>query len=414
MRRWTDNHVNFDYKHTRPMIYERAIETLHDAKLVRNSTMESRRKNLDFMAALFGSLVHAYSNQLILAIKVCDERDGVTQERKVAIIKSFVKSGLIKDVRRGYRYDKAKSLEEGRAAYDSTKLEPSEKVLEWLDGESVKVSQRHRITFKREDGVTKNFKPKDAKEAGLVKMEQDILESASKQAVKRVKGADVTEGFTRKYSDAAGKEGGRIYGNYQNMPKEQRAKITIDGEETVELDFPENHVKLLAASAGIKHEENMYDAFSHLMTRKEAKRAIMVVLNSENPRRTLCDMRFESPFRWRAAKYEAFMEIIESKFTWLKDAAGNQIGKTLQKVEGDIALSVMRILQNKNEICLPVHDSFIVKKSIAPLAQKVMDGMWESTVADAKKKWDSGALQRFLAAHYEKKRKQQEASGYFA
>lgn len=46
--------------------------------------------------------------------------------------------------------------------------------------------------------------------------------------------------------------GGRFYGSHQSLRKVARAKIKIDGEETVELDVPCLHPRLVAHLAGVK------------------------------------------------------------------------------------------------------------------------------------------------------------------
>lgn len=40
---------------------------------------------------------------------------------------------------------------------------------------------------------------------------------------------------------------GRVYTRFQNMPKELRAQMRIDGRDTVELDYKSNHLMMLIA-----------------------------------------------------------------------------------------------------------------------------------------------------------------------
>ena len=45
-------------------------------------------------------------------------------------------------------------------------------------------------------------------------------------------------------------KGGRLYGDYQNLPKCDRKRIQIDGEEVVELDYKSLHIAMLYALEG--------------------------------------------------------------------------------------------------------------------------------------------------------------------
>ena len=45
--------------------------------------------------------------------------------------------------------------------------------------------------------------------------------------------------------------GGRAYGWWQNLPKPWRAKLTINGEEVVELDYSALHPAMLYAERGL-------------------------------------------------------------------------------------------------------------------------------------------------------------------
>lgn len=76
------------------------------------------------------------------------------------------------------------------------------------------------------------------------------------------------------------KHGGRFYFYSQTEKKEKRAKILIDGEPTVELDYKALHFHLLYAFAGYQLETDPYEVDGY--ERKTIKLAMLSFINSEN------------------------------------------------------------------------------------------------------------------------------------
>lgn len=74
--------------------------------------------------------------------------------------------------------------------------------------------------------------------------------------------------------------GGRFYGNYQNLPKVDRERILIDGEQTVELDFNSLHIAILYAESGLSIVTDPYviDRF----TRNSIKQVFLRLTNTSN------------------------------------------------------------------------------------------------------------------------------------
>ena len=72
--------------------------------------------------------------------------------------------------------------------------------------------------------------------------------------------------------------GGRFYGDYQNLPKVDRDRILIDGEQTVELDFKSLHYAMMYAQAGIQLKDDPYivDGYS----RQAIKQVSLVLANT--------------------------------------------------------------------------------------------------------------------------------------
>ena len=64
----------------------------------------------------------------------------------------------------------------------------------------------------------------------------------------------------RVFNNSSFELGGRFYGGWwQNIPKKLRKRITIDGFNTVELDYSAIHPRMMYAQKGIKFEGDPYD-----------------------------------------------------------------------------------------------------------------------------------------------------------
>ncbi len=85
------------------------------------------------------------------------------------------------------------------------------------------------------------------------------------------------------------RNGGRLYGDYQNHPEQERLTWTIDGEPVCEIDLKASHPHVLAAAFG--HPDRLpadpYDVISWVTTptlRKAAKQLVACSINAPDGR----------------------------------------------------------------------------------------------------------------------------------
>ena len=76
--------------------------------------------------------------------------------------------------------------------------------------------------------------------------------------------------------------GGRFYGHYQQIPSEDRKRILIDGERTVELDYKAIHFALLYALEGLPVTTDPYVIDGHADIRSTFKAICLILVNVEN------------------------------------------------------------------------------------------------------------------------------------
>lgn len=201
-------------------------------------------------------------------------------------------------------------------------------------------------------------------------------------------------GFKRIYNqgDLPGynyNKGGRLYsigGGFQNLSKEERATILIDGEETVEIDIRASHLVGLHAVLGCPLDPSV-DPYSGLsVDRGIMKMFIMQTVGSDN-----------LPTRWSSTAAESYAwendgqclycdhpfnrikSAVLSKFPVFKDWASSKIRwGDLQFNEAEVILgTVYQLAREHNIPSLPVHDSLIVRKCDEGLARSVLAKLFE-------------------------------------
>jgi hypothetical protein len=155
--------------------------------------------------------------------------------------------------------------------------------------------------------------------------------------------------------------GGRFYGgHWQNIG--DRERITIDGQETVEVDYTGLHIRLLYDEIGKPMPTDPYDIAG--WPRKQAKLALLIAINARttiNAVRALADaLRLDAvsnPF----GSAQRLIAAIKAKHPDISHAFGSDAGVRLMRRDSDLAeLIMMEMLRAVGVVPLSVHDSFIV------------------------------------------------------
>jgi len=180
--------------------------------------------------------------------------------------------------------------------------------------------------------------------------------------------------------------GGRFYGCWwQSLAKRDRRRLLIDGEETVELDFAALHPRLcyhlqgqpLPASAdpytlpGLGGDEQ----------RTVVKRAFNQLLNvaaGQNPRAPEGALAVLP----RRLSYKALLAQIEAEHAPIRDWFRSGRGVELQRIDSDMASSILGYLRHRGVCCLPVHDSFIVPSSAEFLLGQTMGLAYQGALSN--------------------------------
>jgi hypothetical protein len=176
----------------------------------------------------------------------------------------------------------------------------------------------------------------------------------------------------RSFCRGSFEHGGRLYGGWwQLVNKKLRRRILINGNRTVECDYSGMIFALLYAREGLKMTTDPYGIGSIPPTKNQrdlVKKFLIASINDETGKFTLS--RFE--LRQLCLSHSQLVELMELKHSGIKHYFGSGIGLQMQYLDSQLAERVILRMLTYGEVCLPIHDSFIVREEAEKLLQLVM------------------------------------------
>lgn len=168
------------------------------------------------------------------------------------------------------------------------------------------------------------------------------------------------------------KRGGRYYApgrNWQNCPSEDRARLQIDGERVVELDYSAFHPSLLYAEIGAAPPEDCYDIDG--WPRDLVKVAVLVMINAPTWGEAVGAITASEEMKacekvGPEARAEAARLIRDIKRAHepIAHRFNTSAGLRLMRTDADLAEAIMKeMIVDRGVVTLSVHDSFIVPAS---------------------------------------------------
>jgi hypothetical protein len=220
--------------------------------------------------------------------------------------------------------------------------------------------------------------------------------------------------LVRKFTDGDFNSGGRYYGGwFQQVPREYRSGIIINDSPTAEWDFKTLHPAILYLKSGLTPPEDSYDLPGWDKEHRDLyKKTFNQILNSSKSTRSKNQWHRLSPDLtptpkpdgWDTLKqyektptqrelfveltgcdYNELIEAILEKHKPIEHHLFSQAWSWLQKIGSDIAEMVMLdMLENHDEVILPLHDSFIVRveneKKLYELLNESMERAFEEVL----------------------------------
>jgi hypothetical protein len=201
----------------------------------------------------------------------------------------------------------------------------------------------------------------------------------------------------RVFLDRRFDRGGRFFGPwYQNIPKEYRQHIMIDGAPTMELDYSALHPNLLYYYAGVDPPKgDLYELKDYSEdTRNFMKAMFLRMINSPSPyeakgsiRKAAFYVSKKTKKRKRRIKIptelgnldDIYLDPLIDKFLEKHKPLADRyifkvkdLGNILQNVDSRIAEKVLLYFAYENISVLPLHDSFRIDARLYEKLQEIM------------------------------------------
>jgi hypothetical protein len=207
--------------------------------------------------------------------------------------------------------------------------------------------------------------------------------------------------FTRRiFSNGSLDDGGRFYGPWwQTMPKDIRPGISINGSQTIELDFVGLHLHLLYAKNGLDYQAvDGKDPYA-LPGFEESARAravlkviLLTAINAGGRDEAIKAVKWHisrnpTEFGWVKAEGIDIGDLVGqfvARHNPIKGYFFSGIGTGLQRIDSDIAACVLEEMAAKWIPCLCIHDSFIVQMEFEADLAEAMRNAYTTVVRDLK------------------------------
>jgi hypothetical protein len=199
------------------------------------------------------------------------------------------------------------------------------------------------------------------------------------------------------YNNSSLEQGGRVYGCedpliYSNLlPRDNRERILIDNDKTVELDFKYLHIALLCERDGIILPDDFdpyqidLSGFSKKGARWIGKKASLIMINAGvglvgmgalgkevNDDNRTPQLRQDGDIPSGKISRKGVFDAILSRNPYLRKYADNPVGMELQNLDSKIMDNIIAGMMAVGEVVVPVHDSIVVRQSVKGVAEEVM------------------------------------------
>ena len=189
--------------------------------------------------------------------------------------------------------------------------------------------------------------------------------------------------YAKCYLNRSYKLGGKYYGPcWQNLSKELRGKIKINGEETVELDFNAMHLHLLYCKINKKLTDYIPEGIDAYQlpnrNRKIVKTSFTCCINNNCNKDNVNHVvgrrvvkKYPEIFM-KNTSYRDILEELGSYHPEVRQFFYAQIGNEISNMESKVSDYIIGKLTKKNILVLNIHDSFIVSTSYKDILLNTM------------------------------------------
>ncbi len=194
--------------------------------------------------------------------------------------------------------------------------------------------------------------------------------------------------YVRIFNNSSFKEGGRFYNPWWQQIKNKKIKlrkyITINSNQTVELDFNALHIHLLYHLEGLNYNKlysSNHDPYTLEGFEEYRDLVKMIILVSLNMNKKITSLPYMMPkilrdedFFVKKFKYTKLIQIFSAHHHPIAKYLCSGIGIQLQNMDSNLSDYVIKKMTNKKIPVLNIHDSFIVEKQYEENLKDVMTG----------------------------------------
>ena len=199
----------------------------------------------------------------------------------------------------------------------------------------------------------------------------------------------------RTFTDESWQLGGRLFGGgFQQLSKEDRKRITINGEPVVELDIKSCHATMAFAHVGIDwYAQSNQDLYSRLKDegwpRDVVKKAFNIMMNAPSNSSAIGSLNGQqretgflfndgmTPFKGWSSH---LVHSIEDAYPELEDVFYAELGNHFMNKEGNICMAIAEWAVDKKVPVLTIHDGFVCPVSSQSLVEQMIVEKFRHTV----------------------------------
>lgn len=171
--------------------------------------------------------------------------------------------------------------------------------------------------------------------------------------------------------------GCRLYCQATNMRSVDRDRIKIDGEETDDIDFSHMHPSILHELIGIPLNGHPYDipGFTH----DEAKVGWMCFMYTQTRKAAVAALAYDRKTRRKRMDRARAEELISTiaRRSGTPEGFPKDLALILQRVDSEFTRIICLRLARQGIPCLPVHDSYRVRKSDTDARKAAISDAWD-------------------------------------
>ncbi len=208
-----------------------------------------------------------------------------------------------------------------------------------------------------------------------------------------IDGDTVKPTYTTVFNEGSLELGGRLYaGAFSTEHAELRPTITINNNPTCEVDYKNNHIRILYNEYGIDYQEDAYtlplfEGMDEKEQRLAAKFAMLIMLNAKSRRQANGALEAKlTSLELNSSKIfvKHLFDELKKKHTIISDHFFCSEWARLQNIDSKMAKHVVKAFTVLGVPILTYHDSFVCESHHKSFLIKMMKEAWEIVLGDAK------------------------------